>query len=170
MKHRALLIFWKVSRMTASPDAFRIRPAEINDAGTIADFNCRLAAESENKTLDPETVKRGVHALLQVPSRGRYFVAETDGEIVGQIMHTFEWSDWRNGDIWWIQSVYVHSDFRRRGVFRALSNHLEELARQSSGVVGIRLYVERDNQRAQQTYSSLGFDHPGYLVMERLFG
>jgi ribosomal protein S18 acetylase RimI-like enzyme len=85
-------------------------------------------------------------------------------------MHTFEWSDWRNGDIWWIQSVFVHSAFRRRGIFSSLSNHLEELARQTPGVVGIRLYVENENGRAQQTYSSLGYDQAGYLVMERMFG
>ncbi len=156
--------------MSDVTDSFLIRPADINDAATIADFNCRLAEETENKSLHAETVEQGVRALLQVPSRGRYFVAEMGGQLVGQLMHTFEWSDWRNGDIWWIQSVYVHSDFRRQGVFRALSCHLEELAQDTPGVVGIRLYVERENDRAQQTYSSLGFERPGYLVMERLFG
>ncbi|MHC4877686.1 MAG: GNAT family N-acetyltransferase [Planctomycetota bacterium] len=156
--------------MTDFTESIRIRPANINDATTIASFNCRLASETESKTLDAETVEQGVRALLQAPARGRYFVAETGEQIVGQLMHTFEWSDWRNGDIWWIQSVYVHSDFRRQGVFRALSRHLEELARETPGVVGIRLYVERENGRAQQTYSSLGFEQPGYLVMERLFG
>ena len=156
--------------MTDSLNTVRIRPAEISDAETIADFNCQLAGETEDKALDAETVRHGVQALLEMPSRGRYFVAEIDGQIVGQIMHTFEWSDWRNGDIWWIQSVFVHSDFRRRGVFSLLSNHLERLARQTPGVVGIRLYVENENGRAQQTYSSLGYDQAGYLVMERMFG
>ena len=156
--------------MTDSLDAFQIRPAEIRDAATIAEFNRQIAAETENKTLDADTVHRGVSELLQTPTRGRYFVAESGDQLVGQLMHTFEWSDWRNGDIWWIQSVYVHPDFRRRGVFRALSNHVEELARQSPGVVGIRLYVERENEQAQQTYVSLGYSHPGYLVMERMFG
>ena len=156
--------------MTDSTDTLHIRPATINDAAVIAEFNCQLAAETEDKTLDAETVRLGVQALLESPSRGRYFVAESGGQVVGQIMHTLEWSDWRNGDIWWIQSVFVHSDHRRRGVFRALSNHLEELARETAGVVGIRLYVERENERAQQTYSSLGFDGAGYLVMERMFG
>ena len=156
--------------MTDSPETVRIRPAEIGDATVIADFNRQLAAETEGKTLDGDTVRQGVQSLLEMPSRGRYFVAEIDGQIVGQIMHTFEWSDWRNGDIWWIQSVFVHSDFRRRGVFSSLSNHLEELARQTPGVVGIRLYVENENGRAQQTYSSLGYDQAGYLVMERMFG
>ena len=156
--------------MTDVTQDFDVRLAEMQDAVTIADFNCRLAAETESKTLDPTTVQRGVTALLQAPGRGRYFVAEVDGQIVGQLMHTFEWSDWRNGDIWWIQSVYVHADYRRQGVFRALARHLELLARDAVDVVGIRLYVERENARAQQTYSSLGFDQPGYLVMERLFG
>ena len=156
--------------MTDSPETVRIRPAEIGDAAVIANFNCQLAAETENKKLDGDTVRLGVQTLLEMPSRGRYFVAELDGQVVGQIMHTFEWSDWRNGDIWWIQSVFVHSDFRRRGVFSSLSNHLEELARQTPGVVGIRLYVENENGRAQQTYSSLGYDQAGYLVMERMFG
>ena len=89
-----------------------IRDATIDDADTIAEFNCRLALESEDKSLDPETVRAGVKALLSAARRGRYFVAcRSDGMIVGQLMHTFEWSDWRNGDIWWLQSVYVHADF-----------------------------------------------------------
>jgi len=156
--------------MTDSTSSFQIRPAAVSDAAVIAEFNCQLAAETEGKTLDAETVRQGVQALLESPSRGRYFVAESAGQVIGQIMHTLEWSDWRNGDIWWIQSVFVHSEHRRRGVFRALSQHLEELAKQTPGVVGIRLYVERENDRAQQTYSSLGFDRAGYLVMERMFG
>jgi ribosomal protein S18 acetylase RimI-like enzyme len=156
--------------MTDSLDTVRIRPADFSDAATIAAFNLKLAAETEGKSLDGETVRRGVQALLEAPSRGRYFVAEIDGQVVGQMMHTFEWSDWRNGDIWWIQSVFVQTEFRRRGVFSALSNHLEELARQTPGVVGIRLYVEHENGRAQRTYSSLGYDRAGYLVMERMFG
>jgi len=147
-----------------------IRKATLDDAATIADFNCRLAAESENKQLDPETVQSGVKALLGDSRRGQYFVAcGSDGQIVGQLMHTFEWSDWRNGDIWWLQSVYVHPDFRRQGVFRKLHQHLEKLAGATSGVVGLRLYVENENDRAQDTYRSLGFTEPCYRVMERLF-
>lgn len=156
--------------MSSAPQVFHIRPAGIQDARTIADFNCQLALETEDKVLDAATVRRGVERLLTDPTRGRYFVAEHNGQIVGQLMHTSEWSDWRNGDIWWIQSVYVRQDCRRSGVFRTLYHHLESLARQSPDVVGIRLYVERENQRAQQTYSSVGFVVPGYQVMERLFG
>lgn len=147
-----------------------IRDATQDDAQTIAEFNCRLAAETEDKQLDRETVRKGVNALLSDTRRGKYFVACTgDGQIVGQLMHTFEWSDWRNGDIWWLQSVYVHTDFRRQGVFRKLNQHLEQLAESTSGVVGLRLYVENENDRAQDTYRSLEFNEPGYRVMERMF-
>jgi GNAT superfamily N-acetyltransferase len=147
-----------------------IRAATIGDVETIADFNCRLAAESEDKRLDPETVRLGVHALLSDARRGRYFVAcDKDGRIAGQLMHTFEWSDWRNGDIWWLQSVYVHAEFRRQGVFRQLLKHLEQQAESSDGVVGLRLYVENENARAQETYHSVGFVEPQYRVMERMF-
>lgn len=147
-----------------------IRDATQDDAQTIAEFNCRLAAETEDKQLDRETVRKGVDALLSDARRGKYFVAcSSAGQIVGQLMHTFEWSDWRNGDIWWLQSVYVHAEFRRQGVFRKLNQHLEQLAESTPGVVGLRLYVENENGRAQDTYRSLEFNEPGYRVMERMF-
>lgn len=147
-----------------------IRDATRDDAQTIADFNCRLAAETEGKQLDPKTVRMGVDGLFEDTRRGRYLVAcASDGQIVGQLMHTFEWSDWRNGDIWWLQSVYVHADFRRQGVFRKLNQHLEQLAESTPGVVGLRLYVEHENARAQETYRSLKFIEPSYRVMEQMF-
>lgn len=153
-----------------SEDVFTIRPASVEDSEVITDFNCRLASETEDKQLDPETVRLGVQGLLNDARRGRYFVACTgDGRIAGQLMHTFEWSDWRNGDIWWLQSVYVHSDFRRQGIFRMLLQHLEQLAEATPDVVGLRLYVENENNRAQATYDSLGFADPQYRVMERMF-
>lgn len=153
-----------------SQTPFQVRPATSGDADTLVEYNCRLAAETENKQLDPTTVRRGVKALLNDDRRGRYFVACTnDEQIAGQLMHTFEWSDWRNGDIWWLQSVYVHPDFRRQGVFRKLHEHLKTLAESTPGVVGLRLYVENGNQHAQQTYHSLGFANPQYQVLERIF-
>ncbi len=153
-----------------SETEFTIRDATFDDADTITDFNRRLASETEDKPLDPETVRAGVKALLSDARRGRYFVAcDSTGQIVGQLMHTFEWSDWRNGDIWWLQSVYVHADFRRQGIFRKLNQHLEQLAESTPGVVGLRLYVENENARAQKTYRSLEFVEPGYRVMERMF-
>ena len=146
-----------------------IRPATPGDLETIVDFNLRLAAETEAIELDRATVRRGVRALLADGAHGAYYVACTDA-IVGQMMHTREWSDWRNGDIWWIQSVYVHPDHRRQGVCRALYVHLREQAAADPRVVGVRLYVERDNARAQAAYAAFGMRPGGYLVMQDLFG
>lgn len=155
--------------MSNTISSLEIRPANEDDWPTIADFNIRLAAESEDKSLDPPTVEAGVRALLNDPGKGRYFLACVEERIVGQLMHTFEWSDWRNGEIWWLQSVYVHPEFRRQGVFGRLNAHLEQLASEAPGVVGLRLYVELQNERAQQTYLSLGMTEPGYRVMEQIF-
>ncbi|HSM29855.1 MAG TPA: GNAT family N-acetyltransferase [Woeseiaceae bacterium] len=146
-----------------------IREAHPPDAAIIAEFNASLAFESEGMRLDPGLVGRGVEALLGDRSRGRYWVAETDDRVVGQIMVTYEWSDWRNGMIWWIQSVYVHGDYRRSGVFSALYRHVESLARQDPQVCGIRLYLEHGNARAQRTYESLGMSMTDYRVMQSMF-
>jgi GNAT superfamily N-acetyltransferase len=143
-----------------------IRNAIPADVETIAAYNSEMALETEGRPLDPALIVPGVGALVADVGKGRYWVAEADGRIVGQIMVTYEWSDWRNGTQWWIQSVYVHPDYRRRGVFSALYRHVESLARTESSVCGLRLYVERDNRRAQQTYLALGMQHPGYEVME----
>ena len=147
-----------------------IRAATLDDLEIIVDFNARLADETEDRSLDRETLRQGVRALLSDPTRGSYYVACADGKVLGQIMHTREWSDWRNGDIWWIQSVYVHPDHRRDGVFRTLYAHLKELAASDPGVVGLRLYVEHDNQTAQTTYTGLGMTSARYRIMEHLFG
>lgn len=146
-----------------------IRDARRGDVDTIADFNARLARETEDLTLEPGIVSAGVLAVVENPSRGRYWVAEFDGHIVGQIQITFEWSDWRNGMLWWIQSVYVHPDYRRRGVYTALYRHVESVASKQPDVCGIRLYVETENERAQQTYSALGMAMTDYRVMEKMF-
>ena len=106
----------------------------------------------------------GVERLLNQPADGRYWVAEIDNEIVGQIMVTYEWSDWRNGRVWWIQSVYVHPDHRRSGVFSALYEHVASLVRQDPDAVGIRLYMEENNARAQATYETLGMAMTPYRV------
>ena len=135
----------------------------------IADFNKRLADETENKQLDSPTLLAGVKALLSDSRKGRYLVACHDDKIVGQLMHTYEWSDWRNGDIWWLQSVYVVPEFRRCGVFRLLYESLNRDAESRADVVGIRLYVELNNARAQETYRNLEMNLAGYQVMERFF-
>ena len=145
-----------------------IRDAKAADAATIADYNSRMAEETEGRALDPRLIGAGVSALLCDKTKGRYWVAESGDDIVGQLMVTYEWSDWRNAMIWWIQSVYVPSEYRRKGVFSALYRHVESLAKAEASVCGLRLYVENDNYRAQQTYEALGMVKPSYLVMEAM--
>jgi GNAT superfamily N-acetyltransferase len=143
-----------------------VRDACLSDAKTIAAFNVRMALETEGRELDADLIDPGVAAVLADATKGRYWVAETDGQVIAQLMVTYEWSDWRNGVFWWIQSVYVHSDFRRKGVFSLLHRHVESIARATPEVCGLRLYVERDNLRAQKSYLALGMTSPGYQVME----
>jgi ribosomal protein S18 acetylase RimI-like enzyme len=140
----------------------------LEDADILARFNIELARESENLILHPATVKAGVEALLRDPGKGTYFVAESGGEVIGQLMITHEWSDWRNGDFWWLQSVYVRSDFRRRGVFLALFDHILAAAKRRGDVVGIRLYVEKNNDQALKAYERLQLKETHYHVRERL--
>jgi ribosomal protein S18 acetylase RimI-like enzyme len=144
-----------------------IRRATSGDAEVVVDFNRRLAEESEGKILDPALLKAGVAQALTDPHKGLYFLAEDGGRVVGQIMITTEWSDWRNGWFWWIQSVYVRPEARRRGVFRALFEHVSQAARQDSSVIGLRLYVDEDNHSAQETYRRLGMTDTGYFVLEK---
>ena len=146
-----------------------VRLATPADWAVIADYNSRLALETEGKTLDASIIAAGVQTLLANPQHGRYFVACVAEEIVGQMMHTREWSDWRNGEIWWLQSVYVAPEHRRCGVFRALFRHLEKLAESTPNVIGLRLYAEEHNSKAFEAYRSLGLVHAGYVVMERFF-
>ena len=146
-----------------------IRNAAMTDAAIIASNNSLMAEETEGRTLDPDIMGPGVAALLADPGKGRYWVAESAGQIVGQLMVTYEWSDWRNGTLWWIQSVYIAPDFRRQGVFSALYHHVESLAAAEPDVCGLRLYVEDNNHRAQRTYEALGMVKPSYVVMESMF-
>ena len=141
-----------------------IRRATLEDLSVVARFNTALALETESIHLHPDTILAGARTLLSDPAKGTYWVAEVDGRVVGQIMITHEWSDWRNGDIWWIQSVYVETEFRRRGVFRALYAHVRNEAR-IAGAVALRLYVVDDNLAAQKTYRSLGMRMSNYRVM-----
>ena len=116
--------------------------------------------------LKPEVVRSGVAAVLNDASKGIYYVAETNGAVVGQLMITYEWSDWRNGNLWWIQSVFVKEEFRGQGVFRALFKHLESMARCDAGVAGLRLYMHAENEAARRTYERLGMRHSDYEVFE----
>ena len=142
-----------------------IRPATLDDLGTIIDFSARLAAESEGIDLDREVLAAGIGSALEDSSRARYFLAETAGKVAGQLMITYEWSDWRNGMFIWIQSVYVRAENRRKGVFKALYDHVIELA-SSPGYCGVRLYVHDGNTSARETYLRLGMVEPGYTVLE----
>ena len=146
-----------------------IRAARAVDVETIVAFNLALAAETESRALDPSILTRGVSAALADPARLRYWVAELDGRLVGQAAVTREWSDWRDGWVWWLQSVYVGPESRRLGVFRALYTQIQTLARADPQVVGLRLYVEAENLRAQQTYRGLGMRPGGYLVFEEMW-
>lgn len=157
----------------------RIRDAEPADAPLLAEWAAAMAWETEHKRLDPDTVARGVANALADPMRARYFVAMRQAEVagretialpVGTLMLTDEWSDWRNGWWWWIQSVYVPPGERRTGVFAALYAHAASLARATPGVVGLRLYVERDNAAARRTYAALGMEDAGYAIFEAALG
>ena len=144
-----------------------IRRATSCDLDVVVDFNRRLAEESEDKMLDVAVLTAGVVQALADPQKALYFLAEDAGLVVGQTMITTEWSDWRNGWFWWIQSVYVRPEARRRGVFRALFEHISKAARQDSSVIGLRLYVDHQNHAAQETYRRLGMVETGYLVLEK---
>ena len=143
-----------------------IRPATVADEDVIVRSNAALAWESEAKALDEPTLRAGVRAVLADPHKGFYTVAEAGGAVVGQILITFEYSDWRHGWYWWIQSVYVDAAARRHGVFRALFEHLKATATADPTVIGLRLYMEDDNDRARKTYLGVGMEVEPY----RLFG
>jgi ribosomal protein S18 acetylase RimI-like enzyme len=145
-----------------------IRRAIVPDAQALIDFNCAMALETERKELLPEVIGAGVRSLLANPAAGFYLVAEADDQVVGALMLTKEWSDWRNGSFWWIQSVYVRPQYRRRRIYTQLYRHVKELAASDSGVCGFRLYVESENGQAQAVYRALGMSETHYRVFEEL--
>lgn len=146
-----------------------LREARRADIAALVSFNAAMAWETEHKRLDPAVLEPGVAAVFDDPRRGFYLVAERAGVVVGGLLVTFEWSDWRCGDWWWVQSVYVIPEARGQGVFGALYRAIEARAR-SAGAVGLRLYVERDNRRAQRTYAALGMEETAYRMYEQAFG
>jgi len=145
-----------------------IRIATRDDITHIAQWNSAMAWETERKVLEPAVITRGVTAVFDEPRRGFYLVAERAGEPAGCLLITYEWSDWRAGDFWWIQSVYVVELARREGVFRQLYEDAKQRAKQS-GAVGLRLYVETENERAQRTYTGLGMERCHYFMYEAEF-
>jgi ribosomal protein S18 acetylase RimI-like enzyme len=146
--------------------SLRIREATHQDIELLAGFAEAMAWETERKRLDPARVRRGVAAVIEAPQRGRYLIAELDGQPAAALMLTYEWSDWRAADWWWIQSVYVVPSARRRGLFGQLYRHVLAQAEATPEVCGLRLYVEHDNQIARATYDALGMVDAGYRMLE----
>jgi GNAT superfamily N-acetyltransferase len=142
-----------------------IRKANQSDAPFIADFQLKMAWETEKMALDPDVVIKGVKAVFEDPSRGQYYVAEITGRVITSLLITFEWSDWRNCNVWWFQSVYVVPEFRRQGVFRKMYAHIRNIAEEQD-IAGLRLYVETKNERARKTYEALGMSSEHYSFYE----
>ncbi len=151
-------------------EPIEIRPARPEDAGAIVDFQLQMARETEGLELDLPAVIRGVRAVFDDPSKGEYWVAEAGGRVVSSLMTTYEWSDWRNGTVLWIQSVYVLPELRGSGVYRRMYEHLKERVQASPGLVGIRLYVDRRNTAAQRVYERVGMSREHYEMFEWMKG
>ena len=143
-----------------------VRRGRPEDALTIADFQVCLAEETEHIVLDTDVVKKGVQAVFDDPSKGTYWVAEKDKQVVGCLLTVPEWSDWRNGTVLWIHSVYVVPEARRLGVYRSLYGHLKTEVETSDHLRGLRLYVEKENERAQEVYWAMGMDDTRYHLFE----
>lgn len=145
-----------------------IRPGLLFDIQVIADYQVKMAWETEQLKLDPPTVELGVAAVFDDPSKGKYWLAEVNGEVVGCLLTVPEWSDWRNGTVLWIHSVYVKPEFRKHGVFRKLYSHLRTMVETSKDLRGLRLYVEKANHTAQKVYESLEMSGEHYHLFEWL--
>lgn len=145
----------------------KVRPGLLFDIDVIAEYQVKMAFETENGLkLDPPTVNLGVTAVMDDPSKGKYWLAEVDGKVVGCLLTVPEWSDWRNGTVLWIHSVYVHPDFRKYGVYKALYGHLKQMVTESSELRGLRLYVDKTNLNAQKVYEALGMSGEHYHLFE----
>ena len=143
-----------------------IEKATRDDIRILADFQQKMALETEDLTLDDSVLHKGITALFDDTSKGIYFVAREDGQVIACLMLTYEWSDWRNGTVLWIQSVYVLPEYRGNGVFRGLYDHVKSMVADDPSVRGIRLYVEKDNKTAQQVYAAMGMDGEHYQLFE----
>jgi N-acetylglutamate synthase-like GNAT family acetyltransferase len=143
-----------------------VREAKLSDIPSLLDFQLKMALETENIQLEILPLTQGMNRLMKDPSKGKYYVAEEDGEVVGCLMTTFEWSEWRCGTILWIQSVYVAIPWRGQGVFKTMYQHIHELVERDPDMKGIRLYVEKKNETAQKVYSGLGMNGDHYTVYE----
>lgn len=146
-----------------------VRIGQTQDADALAQANIAMAWETESKRLDPATIARGVRAVLNNPAHGFYVIASSGGEIAGSLLVTFEWSDWRSGLIWWVQSLYVQPRFRRHGVFKRMYGFVKAQASRTPDVCGIRLYVHQGNRTAQKAYAKIGMERTPYRIYEDLF-
>jgi ribosomal protein S18 acetylase RimI-like enzyme len=146
----------------------QIRPATIADLPILVEFQQRLAFESENITLDVSVLRKGMEALFSDTAKGAYYVADLEGQPVGCHMITYEWSDWRNGVVYWLQSVYVKEQFRQLGVFKKMFEVLKTRIQQDDSVKGLRLYVDKTNLRAQKVYAAMGMNGDHYSVFEMM--
>ncbi len=144
-----------------------VRPATIEDVKFIVHANASMALEIEGLHLDLETLEAGVRSVFEVPSRGSYLIGEIDGEICGSLMVTTEWSDWRNNEVAWIQSLFVTKEHRGKGVFKNMFSHMEKLVEQGE-YAGIRLYVDLTNKDAIEVYKKLGMDGDHYMMFEKM--
>jgi GNAT superfamily N-acetyltransferase len=154
------------NQISTDEKSMHIREANPHDIPTIIDFQLKLALETENLQLEISTLSLGVHQLFKDPSKGRYYVAEADGEVVGCLSITYEWSDWRCGTVIWIQSVYVSEPWRGKGVYRTLYEHVRSFVSNDPELTGVRLYVDNSNARAKKVYAGLGMNGDHYSVFE----
>lgn len=145
-----------------------VRKATLNDLYTIIQFQLAMATETEGIKLDEETVKKGVKKVLTDDTKGQYYVAEISGNVVSSLLTTYEWSDWRNGTILWIQSVYVLPEYRRKGIYSKMYTHVKKLVLSDENLNGIRLYADKNNEAAQKTYKKLGMSPDHYVTFEWL--
>ena len=144
----------------------KITQPTMEDANSLVEFNIKMAEETENKILDKNTVTNGVKKVINNSEIGYYVIAKNSNEIMGSLMITYEWSDWRNGMFWWIQSVYVEKEFRKQGVYKQMYLYIKEKAKNDNSCTGIRLYVEKENKVAQSVYKKLGMDETYYKLFE----
>jgi ribosomal protein S18 acetylase RimI-like enzyme len=169
LRRQAVLVYPardKVWGTQVLESVIRYRDGKKRDTLDIVDFQIAMARETEGIDLNRFICSRGVEAVFEDRNLGRYFVAESEGDLVASLMITYEWSDWRNGVVWWIQSVYVRPEFRRRGIYAALYQHVKGIAENLETVKGIRLYVDRRNEPAQEVYRRLGMNGEHYQVFE----
>ena len=152
--------FFKVNHM------YKLRKAIISDAPVIVSFQVKMAWETENFKLDPDSVIKGVEAVLNDPNKGMYYVAEYEGNVIACMLITTEWSDWRNGTVLWIQSLYVENEYRKRGIFKMMFNHIKNMVLENENLKGIRLYVDKSNTNAVNVYNKLGMNSNHYKLFE----